>query len=660
MKERMRSILFRVGTAVAFAGCSLAAAASGPYIEIVPGVSAQANSCGASTTPASVQADISIPAGASYRYQVFAKLPAIPASSPYVTGSPEPYFQLLYASPVVNGPASGSNAPLSLDSPATWYSGTFAAVPNHSQMKLQVIAYSGPNGEGAAASVATLAWDCTTGQVLSLNNVGGPSETPYVQAPGVAASAAGPYIEIIPSVLAQANSCGASTTPASVSADISIPAGASYGYQVFAKLPAIPASSPYVTGSPEPYFQLLYASPVVNGPVSGSNTSLSLDSPATWYSGPYAAVPNNSQMKLLVTAYSGANGQGTAASVATLAWDCTTGQVLSLNNVGGPNETAAIPPYVQIVAAGSGETNTCAASATQASLIANIDIPAGTSYQYSLINHVNPEQPFSYGATDGIGGQYEPYDNLFYLSPVFVGPQKAANATVNLGTPMDWFGVALTLKPGTQLIAQINSYLTPYGDGPVAATATLTWNCTTGNVVSIANLGNASGPVAPVGTATITQAIEYYKQGADRYFLTTLAPEIAALDGPQSGWTRTGAHINVFNTAVAGAAPVCRYYLPPIYGDSHFYSSLPAECSALQSVLPLAILESANAFYVDQPDTTTGACPVGTVPIYRLWDGRPDVDHRYTTDATVAAQMVARGYIAEGYGPNAVSMCSPQ
>ncbi len=475
----------------------------------------------------------------------------------------------------------------------------------------------------------------------------------------LAAVASGPYVEIIPSVIAQANSCGASTTPASVLADINVPAGASYGYQVFALVSPTSAPSQYGNGeSTEPYFQSLYASPVVNGPVSGSKTTLSLDSAATWYSGPYAAVPNDSQMKLQITAYSGANGDGAVTSVATLAWDCTTGEVLSLRNVGGPNETAATPPYVQIVAAGSGETNSCGPSDTRASLLANIDIPAGTSYQYSLINHVNPPPPFSYGATNGTSGQQEPFDNLFYLSPVFVGQQKATNATLDIGTPRDWFEPSLALKPGTKLTAQIDTYLTPDGSGPVAATAELTWECSTGNVVSISNLGNASGPVAAAGTTT--QAIEYYRRDADRYFLTTLAPEIAALDAPQSGWTRTGAHINVFNTAVAGAAPVCRYYLPPAYGDSHFYSSLPAECSALQSVLPLAILESANAFYVDQPDTTTGACPTGTVPIYRLWDARPDVDHRYTTDATVAAQMIARGYIAEGYGPNAVSMCSPQ
>jgi hypothetical protein len=36
-----------------------------------------------------------------------------------------------------------------------------------------------------------------------------------------------------------------------------------------------------------------------------------------------------------------------------------------------------------------------------------------------------------------------------------------------------------------------------------------------------------------------------------------------------------------------------------------------------------------------------------------------DSNHRYTTDPVVKAQMQAIGYIAEGYGPNAVAMCAP-
>jgi hypothetical protein len=57
---------------------------------------------------------------------------------------------------------------------------------------------------------------------------------------------------------------------------------------------------------------------------------------------------------------------------------------------------------------------------------------------------------------------------------------------------------------------------------------------------------------------------------------------------------------------------------------------------------------------------TNGNCPANTVPVHRLFDNRADANHRYTTDANVLAQMIARGWIAEGDGPNLVAMCAPQ
>ncbi|MEO5699099.1 MAG: hypothetical protein ABIS17_04600, partial [Casimicrobiaceae bacterium] len=63
--------------------------------------------------------------------------------------------------------------------------------------------------------------------------------------------------------------------------------------------------------------------------------------------------------------------------------------------------------------------------------------------------------------------------------------------------------------------------------------------------------------------------------------------------------------------------------------------------------------------YVVLPNTQTGACPSGTAPVYRLWTGRADSNHRYTTDLNVRAQMIAAGYTPEGYGTLGVAMCVP-
>jgi BNR repeat protein len=59
------------------------------------------------------------------------------------------------------------------------------------------------------------------------------------------------------------------------------------------------------------------------------------------------------------------------------------------------------------------------------------------------------------------------------------------------------------------------------------------------------------------------------------------------------------------------------------------------------------------------PDTATGGCPSDPVPVFRLWNHRADSNHRYVTDPVVRAQMIARGYVPEGYGPLGTAMCSP-
>ena len=66
------------------------------------------------------------------------------------------------------------------------------------------------------------------------------------------------------------------------------------------------------------------------------------------------------------------------------------------------------------------------------------------------------------------------------------------------------------------------------------------------------------------------------------------------------------------------------------------------------------------AFHIALPDTTSGVCATGEVPVYRLWNGRADSNHRYTTSTAIKSLMLANGYIAEGYGPDQVAMCAAQ
>jgi hypothetical protein len=95
-----------------------------------------------------------------------------------------------------------------------------------------------------------------------------------------------------------------------------------------------------------------------------------------------------------------------------------------------------------------------------------------------------------------------------------------------------------------------------------------------------------------------------------------------------------------------------------VYGDSHFYSALPTECDQVRAKYPFFVYESGNAFYVYLPDTSIGVCPQGTIPVYRVWNKRVDTNHRYTTGRSVRDAMIALGWIAEGYGVDAVAMCA--
>ena len=163
--------------------------------------------------------------------------------------------------------------------------------------------------------------------------------------------------------------------------------------------------------------------------------------------------------------------------------------------------------------------------------------------------------------------------------------------------------------------------------------------------------------------------IEYYNAALDHYFITPLADEIVKLDtGVVAGWTRTGYFFDGYATSTEAlgttVSPVCRFYIPPQHGDSHFLSASPAECADVLAKIGADpnfsgyIEETAAEFYIALPDTNTGACPSGTAPVYRLWNGRADSNHRYATSIADRDAMVAKGYVKEGYGPNSVTLCA--
>ncbi len=167
-------------------------------------------------------------------------------------------------------------------------------------------------------------------------------------------------------------------------------------------------------------------------------------------------------------------------------------------------------------------------------------------------------------------------------------------------------------------------------------------------------------PPTPPGSAT-ADVVEYYHAALDHYFMTSSVSDIQVLDaGVFAGWQRTGRTFKAFTDASSGASPVCRFYLPPPFGDSHFYSAFVTECEQVHEQNPQFVYESPNVMYLGVPDLSTGACASGLVPVYRVWDMRTDTNHRYMTDRALRDQMVALGWVKEGAGPDAVVMCAPQ
>ena len=157
--------------------------------------------------------------------------------------------------------------------------------------------------------------------------------------------------------------------------------------------------------------------------------------------------------------------------------------------------------------------------------------------------------------------------------------------------------------------------------------------------------------------------VEFYNAALDHYFITADSTEANALDtGIHVGWTRTGYQFTAYSTTSMGAqvSSVCRFYgLPEAGLDSHFYTGSLDECAAVFTTFAASWkLESGNVFRVQMPVFSTGACPAGSSPVYRLFNNRLDANHRYTADVAVKNAMVARGYTSEGYGPDGVAFCA--
>jgi hypothetical protein len=165
------------------------------------------------------------------------------------------------------------------------------------------------------------------------------------------------------------------------------------------------------------------------------------------------------------------------------------------------------------------------------------------------------------------------------------------------------------------------------------------------------------------------EVVEFYSEALDHYFVSANPAEIAQLDsGAQPGWKRTGQSWRGWvrqGDAPANAKPVCRFYARG--PNSHFYTADGGECDALKA---LEAKERSDASSARRTFTgwgyegialwalvpQDGACPSGTLPVYRSYNGRAaqnDSNHRLTPDLRMHRAMA--GWLDEG-----VAFCSPR
>lgn len=294
-----------------------------------------------------------------------------------------------------------------------------------------------------------------------------------------------------------------------------------------------------------------------------------------------------------------------------------------------------------------------------ATSIARFELIAGD--RQIAVDTQDPPQPYVVRALDA-AGRPVPNTALKVGPPAYDGPLLrdafgfvGFNATVLcrtcIGVPLPG-GDAITDADGvariTERYAQWMPSAFPYGARP-AATSDLQ------AFFSVVLLR-----AHPAGKPQVV--VEFYNAALAHYFDTISQGEIDALDrGQFAGWARsTGAFVAWPSAADAppGAVPVCRLWSARY--TTHFYSADPAECdSAVANWPDVWVLETREAFYVFTPDKVTGACPPGFQPMYRMYNNRPDPNHRYITDKSLRDRMTGAGWRAEGYGPDAVMLCVP-
>lgn len=290
-----------------------------------------------------------------------------------------------------------------------------------------------------------------------------------------------------------------------------------------------------------------------------------------------------------------------------------------------------------------------------------VNVLAGQPCLYPILSATNPGTTMP--VPDAAGGSI--YSDSFYpsLGTSFSAPLVAGTAALMLAAQP-------ALTPD-QVRTLLQSSARPFplsSDGtvpqcvapqPIGATQVDQAECNCTTTTCGAGMVDTAGAVRAAVDFKSMTVVEFYNATLDHYFITWLPAEIAILDAGITiqGWARTGQSFHTNTAAQAGTSAVCRFYIPPLLGNSHYFGRGTQECNDTAAKNPTFVLEDPAFMQMFLP--AAGVCPQSTIPVYRVFDNRPDANHRYMTDRTLRDQMVAKGWLAEGDGPDLVVMCAP-
>ncbi|CAG1005884.1 hypothetical protein BURK1_03248 [Burkholderiales bacterium] len=157
--------------------------------------------------------------------------------------------------------------------------------------------------------------------------------------------------------------------------------------------------------------------------------------------------------------------------------------------------------------------------------------------------------------------------------------------------------------------------------------------------------------------ANKVEVVEYYHAAFGHYFMTADPGEIAGLDAGayNFAFTRTGRTFFAWSGPAAGTVPVCRFFTVTFAPkSSHFYTGNDAECEGLKAHNKDWQYENV-AVHIAAP--VAGACPLGTVPVYRMYNsgqtGAPN--HRFTTDFLLYQEFTT----TKGWTQESIGFCAP-